>query len=129
MVSITTSEVPKCMVPMRRFEVGSTSGNTRNCAEKASWEMLSRICATAKVDSIAASGRYLASGRTTEMLMTSPSAAQITRTAGSATQNDSCIFTTNSHASMAPSPKKENCAKFTTFMTPKTREMPTAPRA
>ena len=47
----------------------------------------------------------------------------------SASQNGRPICATRNHASIAPSPKKENWAKLTTFMTPKMSEMPTAPRA
>lgn len=61
--------------------------------------------------------------------MSSPRPAQITSTAGSASQKDQPSSVTKNQASMAPSPKKENWAKLMTFMTPKTREMPTAPRA
>ena len=45
--SMTTSEVPKRIVPMWKFEVGSTLGNTRNSAVNVIWDTLSRICETA----------------------------------------------------------------------------------
>jgi len=47
MASMTTSDVPKRMFPMWKFEVGSTLGNTRNSAVNVIWETLSRICETA----------------------------------------------------------------------------------
>src|SRR5664280_663012 len=78
---------------------------------------------------MAASGRNLANGRTTVMLISNPSAAQMTSTRGSAIQKDRPSSATKNHANIAPSPKKENWAKLTTFMTPNTREIPTAPRA
>lgn len=45
--SITTSEVPNRMCPTCRLDVGSTCGNTRNCAVNAICDALSRICETA----------------------------------------------------------------------------------